>query len=277
MQEKMSIPVPCGPAPGKGFLRNRAPHFAFRGKRGVTNYYGGGWTIPIGMKTSGKREKDPSLLSGLLHSDHPAASFARDLLWVVGVVGAIALLLFLASGTWPAVVAVESESMVPNMQVGDLVFVVEENRFGDLLTQEEGMATDSGRFNAYPDREGNPVYGDVIIYRPNGADSVHPIIHRAVAWTGADGQGGYITKGDNNPVVDQNTFLPGVGVIQPVRQEWIVGKALFAVPLVGYLPLNIVPLAVVVLIVMILHEVWMRTREAPQEQPARKQKNRPKS
>jgi signal peptidase len=155
--------------------------------------------------------------------------------------------------------------------------VVEENRFGDLLTQEEGMETGTGRFNAYPDRDGNPVYGDVIIYRPNGVDSVHPIIHRAVVWTDSSGQGGYITKGDNNPVVDQNTFLAGVGVIQPVREEWIVGKALFAVPLVGYLPLNIVPLAIVVLVIMILHEAWMRMREKPQDKPPKKKKNKPKS
>lgn len=229
------------------------------------------------MKTSGKREENRSMLSGLLRSDHPAASFARDLLWVVGVVGAIALVLFLVSGTWPAVVAVESESMVPNMQVGDLVFVVEEDRFGELLTHEEGMRTGSGRFTAYPDRAGNPVYGDVIIYRPNGVDSVHPIIHRAMTWMDTDGQGGYVTKGDNNPVVDQNTLLPGVGVIQPVREEWIVGKALFAVPLVGYLPLNIVPLAVVVLLIMILHEAWVRMREKAQDQPAGKTKKKQKS
>ena len=228
------------------------------------------------MKTSEKREEDRSLLSGLLRSDHPAASFARDLLWVVGVVGTIALVLFLVSGTWPAVVAVESESMVPNMQVGDLVFVVEEDRFGELLTQEEGALTDSGRFNTYPDRDGNPVYGDVIIYRPNGADSVHPIIHRAMAWTD-EGQGGYITKGDNNPVVDQTTYLPGVGAIQPVRDEWIVGKALFAVPLVGYLPLNIIPLAVVVVIIMILHEAWMHMREKTQDRPSGARKKKPKS
>jgi signal peptidase len=228
------------------------------------------------MKSTGRPEEGTSFLPGLLKSDHPAASFVRDLLWVVCVVGAIAIVLFLVSGTWPAVVAVESESMVPNMQVGDLVFVVEENRFGDLLTQEEGMVTGSGRFTASPDRDGNPVYGDVIIYRPNGAESVHPIIHRAVAWTGSSGEGGYITKGDNNPVVDQNTFLPGVGVIQPVREDWIVGKALFAIPLVGYLPLNIVPLAVVVLAIIILHEAWMRMRES-QEQPAGKTKKKPKS
>ncbi|HDR72597.1 MAG TPA: S26 family signal peptidase [Methanoculleus sp.] len=225
----------------------------------------------------GKREEGSSMLSRLLKSDHPAASFARDLLWVVGVVGAIALVLFLVSGTWPAVVAVESESMVPNMKVGDLVFVVEENRFGDLLTHEEGIRTGSGRFNAYPASDGRPVYGDVIIYRPNGVDSVHPIIHRAMALTDGSGQGGYITRGDNNPVVDQNTILPGVGVIEPVREEWIVGKALFAVPLVGYLPLNIVPLAVVVLVIMILHEAWLRMREAPQDRPAGKKKKKPKS
>ncbi|MDG6256533.1 MAG: S26 family signal peptidase [Methanomicrobiaceae archaeon] len=229
------------------------------------------------MKPTGKQDDDPSVLSGLLKSDHPAASFARDLLWVIGVVGAIALVLFLVSGTWPAVVAVESESMVPNMKVGDLVFVVEENRFGDLLTHEEGMRTGSGRFNAYPARDGNPVYGDVIIYRPNGVDSVHPIIHRAMALTDRSGEGGYITRGDNNPVVDQNTILPGVGVIEPVREEWIVGKALFAVPLVGYLPLNIVPVAVAVLVIMILHEAWLRMRETPQDLLAGKKKKKPKS
>ena len=56
-----------------------------------------------------------------------------------------------------------------------------------------------------------------------------------------------------------------------------MGKALFAVPLVGYLPLNIVPLAVVVLVIMILHEAWMRMRQKAQDQPAGKTKKQPKS
>ncbi|MCK7507936.1 MAG: S26 family signal peptidase [Desulfobacterales bacterium] len=49
-------------------------------------------------------------------------------IWVVAVVGCIALALFLICGTWPAVVTIESESMVPNMNVGDLVVVVQKDR-----------------------------------------------------------------------------------------------------------------------------------------------------
>ncbi len=62
-------------------------------------------------------------------------SLARDLLWIVAVVGGIALALFLICGTWPAVVTIESQSMVPHMNVGDLVVVVQKDRFGALQTR----------------------------------------------------------------------------------------------------------------------------------------------
>ncbi|HJK45660.1 MAG TPA: S26 family signal peptidase, partial [Methanocorpusculum sp.] len=70
----------------------------------------------------------------ILKSDDPKISLIRDILSVVIVVAIIGGVLFGVSGTWPAIVAVESGSMVPNMNVGDLIFVVEENRFGPLLT-----------------------------------------------------------------------------------------------------------------------------------------------
>ena len=63
-------------------------------------------------------------------SDHWAVSLARDLLWVVCVVGSIAILLYLICGTWPAVVTIESGSMIPHMNIGDLVVVVQKDRFG---------------------------------------------------------------------------------------------------------------------------------------------------
>jgi signal peptidase I len=122
-------------------------------------------------------------------SDHWAVSLARDLIWVVAVVGCIALALFLICGTWPAVVTIESESMVPNMNVGDLVVVVQKDRFGDLQTWDDGKQSGYKKFGDY---------GDVIIYRPNGATDMwasigllplsraqHPIIHRAMTWTEA--------------------------------------------------------------------------------------------
>jgi signal peptidase I len=127
------------------------------------------------------------LINQFRTSDHWAVSLARDLIWVVAVVGCIAIALFLICGTWPAVVTIESESMVPNMNVGDLVVVVQKDRFGDLQTWGDGKKSGYKKFNDY---------GDVIIYRPNGATDMwasigllplskaqHPIIHRAMTWT----------------------------------------------------------------------------------------------
>ena len=121
-------------------------------------------------------------------SEHWAVSLARDLLWVVGVVGGIAILLFLICGTWPAVVTIESGSMIPNMNIGDLVVVVQKDRFGELQTWDDGKVSGYKKFNDY---------GDVIIYRPNGITDMwasigllplskqHPIIHRVMTWTDA--------------------------------------------------------------------------------------------
>ena len=72
------------------------------------------------MANQDKKPQTTSLLGQLKESDNPVVSFARDIIWVVAVVAIVGILLFVVSGTWPAVVAVESESMVPNMQVGDL-------------------------------------------------------------------------------------------------------------------------------------------------------------
>jgi signal peptidase len=200
----------------------------------------------------------PGIVRRVRESTHPAVMLARDIAWVVAVVGAIALILFLVSGTWPAVVAIESESMVPNMQVGDLVFVVAPDRFGDLQTWAEGEKSGYAPFATNPDRQGTIPYGDVIIYRPNGDTRVHPIIHRAIGYVDGTEGAGYITKGDNNQGIDQNTYYPGIGTIQPVRKEWVIGKALFSIPLVGYLPLNIIPFAALILILVILHELLSR-------------------
>src|SRR5674476_1198175 len=106
-------------------------------------------------------------------SDNWAVSLTRDLLWIGAVVGGIALVLFLICGTWPAVVTIESQSMVPHMNVGDLVVVVQKDRYGTFETWSDGKK--SGRLM---DEE----FGDVIIYKPNGLTSIHPIIHRAIQY-----------------------------------------------------------------------------------------------
>jgi signal peptidase len=275
-----------------------------------------------------KKGEETGLIERFRTSANPGVVFVRELLWVAAVVAGIALFLFLVSGTWPAVVTIESESMVPHMNVGDLVFVVKADRYGDLQTWETGRATGYKKFGDY---------GDVLIYAPNGAEGslipgigggVHPIIHRAIAGTGeaspipvyyyfyrgqsspmeylpvtvqnnewilSDGtvvariengmivpdtrnvtpsQGyivrsdlmarnsGYITKGDNNVRSDQGSMLSRseLGSIQPVRDEWVVGKALFAIPLIGYIPLNIIPVAIVLIVMMVLYEYYQKQK-----------------
>jgi len=211
------------------------------------------------MSAAGGGGDRTSPITRLKESTHPAAGLARDLLWVAAVVGGIALVLFLAAGTWPAVVTVESESMVPHMQVGDLVFVVEEDRFGNLTTWAEGQKTGYRSFGDF---------GDVIVYRPNGADGITPIIHRAMVRVNAsemapyypDPHGGILTRGDNNNAIDQGTYYAGIGPIEPVTEGWIVGKALFAIPLVGYIPLHPVEFGVVILVVLLIQELRERRR-----------------
>ena len=209
---------------------------------------------------SGNKGKE-SLIKRFLNSEEPVFSFARDAAWIAGVVGTVALLLFLFSGTWPAVVAVESGSMVPNMNVGDLVFVVAQDRYGEMQTWNESLSTGYGRFTEYPDLQGNDLYGDVIIYKPNGIDSVNPIIHRAVGWYDDGTYSGYITKGDNNGDIDQSGGISGIGQILPVKKEWIVGKALFSIPLIGYAPLHIFEFAIIIIILMVIHELYLSSRE----------------
>ena len=64
----------------------------------------------------------------------------------------------------------------------------------------------------------DPQVGDIVIYQRS--DVKYTIVHRIIEIN----EDGYITKGDNNPTAD-----PYV-----VKREQIVGKVLFAVPLLGY-------------------------------------------
>jgi signal peptidase len=181
--------------------------------------------------------------------------FARDLLTSVVAVMLVGAYLFAISGVWPPLVAVESESMVPNMQVNDLVFVMEENRFpGETAENGTGVVT-AHRGEDYR-KFGAP--GDVIVYTPDGNSRRTPIIHRAMLYV-EDGENwydradpeavavgscsalancpaphaGFITKGDNNGRYDQATGLSG-----PVRAEWVVGTAEFRVPGLGWVRLQ---------------------------------------
>lgn len=226
------------------------------------------------------------MIKDFWESEEQIPSAVREIVSVLVTVGIIVAILYLVCGTWPAIVTIESESMVPHMNVGDLVLVMAGDRLAPLQSMAEGEVSGYEKFG---------MHGDVIIYRPNGNTDLHPIIHRAMYWVEAGPtpityneidktsgrietktyiapHAGYITKGDNNPVIDQTGFgdnYRGLGSpLQPVKKEWIVGKAVYSVPYVGYLPLNIVPVIIIVVILMVLHELYLRHRAG--EAPGRK-------
>jgi signal peptidase len=166
----------------------------------------------------------------------------------------VGLYVFLISGVWPPMVAIESGSMEPNMSQNDLVFVMETDRFqpetahGEtgVVTAQEGTATGYQKFGKN---------GDVIVYEPQGSEEATPIIHRVMFWV-EEGENwcdradeefvvstemcseaphsGFITKGDHNPTYDQ----AGNGNLDPVKPEWVVGTAERRVPGLGWLRLQ---------------------------------------
>lgn len=164
-------------------------------------------------------------------------SLGKDLLSVAAVLIIFMVLSKLIFGLWTPMVAVESGSMEPHMQVGDIIFVKSIDRV-NVITNEEGKKSGYSSFENY---------GNVILYRPYGQEGVTPIIHRAMYRVGAGEPmweggplapySGYITKGDN---VVTNKHFDQEGQISyetPVKDEWIIGTAQYRIPYLGYIRL----------------------------------------
>nr|WP_210425005.1 S26 family signal peptidase [Halorussus halobius] len=191
-------------------------------------------------------------------SDHDAVVFVREMLSSVAIVLAIGLVLFAVSGVWPPMVAIESGSMEPHMQKGDLVFIMEEGRLApDAAHGDTGIVT--ARAGERVDYRNFDGYGDVVVYRPDGSSYETPIIHRAMFWVEkgenwydeaneqylqADScealrncpapNSGFITKGDANPSYDQSDYMGK----DPVKPSWIRGTAEVRVPWLGWIRLT---------------------------------------
>ena len=121
-------------------------------------------------------------------------SLAREAVEIVVAI-AVAILVYyglsFVLGTPMPIVSVVSGSMEPVLYSGDLI----------ILTSPKDIKVT-----------------DVVIYqRPDISET---IIHRIIE----ERDGGYIIKGDNNPIPD-----PGI-----VRRNQIIGKVIYAVPLLGY-------------------------------------------
>ena len=84
---------------------------------------------------------------------------------------------------------------------------------------------------------------DVIVYQPPGTDiyaAIGDIVHRAMFRINAGGKTYYLTRGDNNPILDIQVYDYGTGLTNhPVPQENTRGKVVARVPLLGYFKLFI--------------------------------------
>ena len=204
-------------------------------------------------------------------SDNEKISILRDILIALMAVLIVLLILWTYTGQWFAapMVAIESGSMehsnspfgrLGTIDAGDMVLVQKVYTDDDVTTHggNYGGAMAENGLQTYGD------YGDVIIYKPLGAEDVSQIIHRVMTWVEVNISGdertytieeygiynqksldiselglsgdpnwthsGFLTMGDNNPYIDQ---LPGSICPQPVKLSWITGKARQEIPWIG--------------------------------------------
>lgn len=165
----------------------------------------------------------------------------------------IGIIPFAFGGVWPPYVSIISDSMEPNMNVGDMVYVVETDNGNNVVTMKESNSS-----NEFGKK------GEVIIYQPNGNESKTPVIHRAIIEVDKGDKwvedvnsshlpnrtktcekvmncpapnSGYITKGDANLYYDQ-----AGGISKPVQKDWVISKAELRIPYVGYVRIIIDPI-----------------------------------
>lgn len=202
---------------------------------------------------------------------------AQVIIFVLLLIIGLACFVFAVSGAWPSIVAVESSSMSPNLNVGDMVFLVQKDKAGGIVTGDEAREAGVMTFGGY---------GDVIVYTPNGNSQTTALIHRAVSWINKsdaiDKYGfdpdtttdGYVTKGDNNDAEDQTYAFAGVGRVYPVKEEWIIGKASFAIPFLGYFMLHIWQVAAVILVILLVYEIYYQLMEKREERERREKERK---
>lgn len=178
----------------------------------------------------------PDSIRQFKESENFWISLARDIISVIAILAAFAILSQIIFGLWTPMVAVESSSMEPHMNIGDIIFIQSIDRT-EVITY--GSAPQDYISFGMP--------GDVILYRPYGQEGVTPIIHRAMYYV-EEGEpmwengpvaphSGYITKGDNektNKYYDQQGM---VSYMTPIKEEWIIGVARYRIPYLGYVRL----------------------------------------
>ncbi|MBS7652697.1 MAG: signal peptidase I [Candidatus Bathyarchaeia archaeon] len=161
-----------------------------------------------------------------------AGQLASVIIFAIIIFGGVQLLR-VTLGTEHPVMVVVSQSMVPTLGVGDFIFVARIEDY-DALT-------------AAP----RPT-GEIIVFSRGGASEEY-IVHRAVEKYLQGGQWWFITKGDNNPFRDS----------QPVPEERVIGRVVWRIPIMGYLPLFIRTMRGILFIVSIITVAVIIDRISP--------------
>jgi signal peptidase I len=82
---------------------------------------------------------------------------------------------------------------------------------------------------------------DIIVYQPPAGDvyaSVGAIVHRVMFRINVSGEDYYLTRGDNNPILDLQVYDYSTGASNhPIPQDDVQGKVIARVPLLGYFKL----------------------------------------
>jgi len=155
-------------------------------------------------------------------------------LFVIAIIVGVTLggygMFTIAMGTSSPLVVVESESMLPTLEVGHLLVL-------------QARAPDQIHV------------GDIIVFMASYHDK--PIVHRIIAIQNVTGELHYITKGDNNNDAD------------PMYRTYddIIGVVVFAIPYIGYVTLFLhepygLPIVLILFVaLLILPEVFMKDKD----------------
>jgi len=165
-----------------------------------------------------------------------------------GAVLLVTIVVVAVVGAWPPFVAVESGSMAPEVERGDLVVVTSTDRFpwGGLVGSDDdgaptrlGGAGDVAVFDS-PESDGKPILHRIAFRVTEGEDWTERADPAMLDGTCAElttcpaPHDGYVTYGDANGEYDQSA-----GIAPVVRAEWIHAKALLSVPHVGWFRLGV--------------------------------------
>ena len=162
--------------------------------------------------------------------------------WIVNVILAFVLIKFIVYPglgflltTSHPVVAVVSESMEHNMKFDEWWgenkewYIENGISLEDFETFSLKNGFDKGDIMILVGKDVEDIkIGDIIVFRSNRKD---PIIHRVVKKMQDSDEISFQTKGDNNKDSIKNSLLDETNL----REDVILGKAVFRVPLLGYI------------------------------------------